>query len=475
MEPAARSRDEPMQRLWSPVSAPSLSVLSEQYQRPPQHPHYVNPSALAFRGLSLGIGNSGGLDGNGVTAVGNNSTSNSVGTATDSAGNVASVASNRSPSGIPPFYPRIPPPSPRSQIANLALRSPGRVGQQPSLQSFGHGTSHARSLSQPAALFSVESLSPVCPVTTISNSFSMDVSMEGRDVSSQATKAAGGPFSKSVTIRAEDGIPPRRGHRRSHSDVPFGFFQSPMVVPPLSQGPLDFSMSARVDWLDALHHSGNGDKHDDFDGNSSVTETNGPESGENETERSANGSGSNFLQLKANGSLKKEGNERSASGDPSLNVNFTRPRSASMDSLRGKMEFTNESPELIPSPGMNTGQHSPTNSLDGTSNAFCLEFGNGEFTGAELKKIMTNERLAEIALTDPKRAKRILANRQSAARSKERKMRYISELEHKVQTLQTEATTLSAQLTLLQVLHSETENYIFPLCGHLTHTHPIHI
>nr|DAD25327.1 TPA_asm: hypothetical protein HUJ06_026791 [Nelumbo nucifera] len=31
-------------------------------------------------------------------------------------------------------------------------------------------------------------------------------------------------------------------------------------------------------------------------------------------------------------------------------------------------------------------------------------------------------------------------------------MRYISELERKVQTLQTEATTLSAQLTLLQVL-----------------------
>lgn len=46
---------------------------------------------------------------------------------------------------------------------------------------------------------------------------------------------------------------------------------------------------------------------------------------------------------------------------------------------------------------------------------------------------------------------RILANRQSAARSKERKMRYISELERKVQGLQTEATTLSAQLTMLQV------------------------
>lgn len=46
---------------------------------------------------------------------------------------------------------------------------------------------------------------------------------------------------------------------------------------------------------------------------------------------------------------------------------------------------------------------------------------------------------------------RILANRQSAARSKERKNRYTSELERKVQTLQTEATTLSAQITVLQV------------------------
>ena len=46
---------------------------------------------------------------------------------------------------------------------------------------------------------------------------------------------------------------------------------------------------------------------------------------------------------------------------------------------------------------------------------------------------------------------RILANRQSAARSKERKMRYANELERKVQTLQSEATTLSAQVTILQV------------------------
>ncbi|XP_074281456.1 putative transcription factor PosF21 [Silene latifolia] len=76
--------------------------------------------------------------------------------------------------------------------------------------------------------------------------------------------------------------------------------------------------------------------------------------------------------------------------------------------------------------------------------------GGDEVSPAEAKKAMSAAKLAELALIDPKRAKRIWANRQSAARSKERKMRYIAELERKVQTLQTEATSLSAQLTLLQ-------------------------
>ncbi|XP_076899111.1 transcription factor VIP1-like [Bidens hawaiensis] len=66
------------------------------------------------------------------------------------------------------------------------------------------------------------------------------------------------------------------------------------------------------------------------------------------------------------------------------------------------------------------------------------------------KKALAPDKLADLALIDPKRAKRILANRQSAARSKERKIRYTSELEKKVQTLQNEATTLSTQVTMLQ-------------------------
>ncbi|KAJ8552899.1 hypothetical protein K7X08_020292 [Anisodus acutangulus] len=66
----------------------------------------------------------------------------------------------------------------------------------------------------------------------------------------------------------------------------------------------------------------------------------------------------------------------------------------------------------------------------------------------EAKKAMAPDKLAELWTIDPKRAKRILANRQSAARSKERKAHYISELERKVQTLQTEATTISLKLRL---------------------------
>ncbi|CAM8913546.1 unnamed protein product [Rhodiola kirilowii] len=85
-------------------------------------------------------------------------------------------------------------------------------------------------------------------------------------------------------------------------------------------------------------------------------------------------------------------------------------------------------------------RHRHSNSVDGSS----------MMDSIEAKKAMAPDKLAELWAVDPKRAKRILANRQSAARSKERKSRYILELERKVQTLQTEATTLSAQLTLFQ-------------------------
>ncbi|XP_019152685.1 PREDICTED: transcription factor VIP1-like [Ipomoea nil] len=90
-------------------------------------------------------------------------------------------------------------------------------------------------------------------------------------------------------------------------------------------------------------------------------------------------------------------------------------------------------------------RHRHSSSMDGS-----FATASFEVDSISEKKAMEADRLAELALIDPKRAKRILANRQSAARSKERKIRYTSELERKVQTLQTEATTLSAQITHLQ-------------------------
>ncbi|RZC47684.1 hypothetical protein C5167_040621 [Papaver somniferum] len=102
------------------------------------------------------------------------------------------------------------------------------------------------------------------------------------------------------------------------------------------------------------------------------------------------------------------------------------------------------------------GRHQHSVSMDGSSTFIKPELlmGSGsESSGPlsnEAKKALSAAKLSELALVDPKRAKRIWANRQSAARSKERKMRYISELERKVQSLQSETTTMTTQLALLQ-------------------------
>lgn len=123
-------------------------------------------------------------------------------------------------------------------------------------------------------------------------------------------------------------------------------------------------------------------------------------------------------------------------------------RSLSVDAvfsgLEGNLEGTRGN---LGSAGPSRPRHRHSNSMDSSSS---LQINQLSSESLETKKAMAAKKLQELALIDPKRAKRILANRQSAVRSKERKMHYISELERRVQTLQTEATTLSAQLTMLQ-------------------------
>ncbi|KAJ7518449.1 hypothetical protein O6H91_21G069600 [Diphasiastrum complanatum] len=123
-------------------------------------------------------------------------------------------------------------------------------------------------------------------------------------------------------------------------------------------------------------------------------------------------------------------------------------RGISMDAVLELNNLHNETGTTVPPDGRRM-RHQHSASMDG-SNLCKHDLLTSDPESIEAKRALAAGKLAELALVDPKRAKRILANRQSAARSKERKSRHISELEQKVQTLQTEATTLSAQFTMLQ-------------------------
>ncbi|PRQ27166.1 putative transcription factor bZIP family [Rosa chinensis] len=379
--------------------------------------------------------------------------------------------------GIPPSHPNNPmrPQLPSWQMGSQNLSS--------------GGSAHSRSLSQPS-FFSLDSLPPLSPLTSyrepsassLSDPNSVDVSMEESVVNSHA-QSLRSPVTDSNPFWAGDGLPPRRGHRRSNSDVPLGFSaviqSSPQLIPIGRRASFDGKESLGIakpgqlvrqgsngdgsnngevmgdrksggevvdDLFSAYMNLENIDKMNedkDLDSRASGSKTNGGESSDNEVESGLNGkwSGSGFLNEK------REGVKRTAGGDVARTVRHC--RSVSMDSYMDNLNFDEELLKPLPL-GSQVGQQSPSASVDGNSAKFSMEFGSGEFNAIELKKIMESEKLSEIAVSDPKRAKRILANRQSAARSKERKMRYIVELEHKVQTLQTEATTLSAQVTKLQ-------------------------
>nr|QEO19186.1 putative transcription factor RF2a-like isoform X2 [Cymbidium ensifolium] len=273
------------------------------------------------------------------------------------------------------------------------------------------GGNHAQSASQPV-FFSLDLLPPLIPTPYRKSS----------PTSSISDSATG------------ESLPPRKLHRRSASDIPLGFL---LAAPPTLK--LNPSFDRTVGAVEKKPEQNVTDElfdaflnfdgfREEMDGRGGRNSKNGAYSSESEGE-------SNAIDC-------------AVAGESAPTATHSRHfRSISMDGMMGKLNFGEESTRVPPSPGSKRSQSSQSELMDGS---FSLEFGNGEFSAAELKKIMSDKRLEDIALADPKRAKRVLANRQSAARSKERKMRYISELERRVQTLQTEATTLSTQLTLLQ-------------------------
>lgn len=329
--------------------------------------------------------------------------------------------------GIPPVHPFLPPTSPYSQIPpNFNNPSP----------------SHSSSFFSPDSPLPLTS--PFTnPATSAVVANPLSGSASRGDVIMGDSSGPQTPVQLHRTIA--DGIPQRKAHRRSQSDIPFAVLQSSSPtagLPPLPQHlplardsfPLgsvkhrtqlvkqeaecdrewdsdpksdgdagDDLISAymNLDNLDALNSSGTEDKND-LESRASGSKTNGAESSENEAESES----SMNEGLSRTGEM-KERNKRCAVGDPGMNTMPPRHcRSVSMDSFMGKLNLCDQLPKLPPSPGSRPAQHCRSGSLEETSSAFSLEFGNGEFSSAELKKIMANEKLSEIAMTDPKRAKR---------------------------------------------------------------------
>lgn len=100
-------------------------------------------------------------------------------------------------------------------------------------------------------------------------------------------------------------------------------------------------------------------------------------------------------------------------------------------------------------PGSDNGGSSDS---DGDKRAAGAAANNGGCDYEEQAPATTGQAAAAAStelIRDPKRVKRILANRQSAQRSRVRKLQYISELERSVTTLQNEVSVLSPRVAFL--------------------------
>ncbi|KAM3259036.1 hypothetical protein ACQJBY_050666 [Aegilops geniculata] len=332
---------------------------------------------------------------------------------------------------VPGFgYYRVPPPPPPPL---------------PPAASGGAGSHHSRSLSQPQFLSMDFLFRP--PYPDPSAPAAIALSPPPPPPPSRSDRGASGLPPPSGSERGASGLPPlRAGHQRSQSDVPLAFSSQPnLPMPPPAPVNAEALVAVNNSTLDgilgAYNKSTNGlgavgssgpvgqERRDQLD--SQAPAWSPVDSSENEAES-------------ADGSLPRH------------------CRSLSADSLVGKFKFgpsglepSNSNSNLPPpSPGPGaTGRlaRSGSGSIGGAAALFAKEFANSkEFSEAEKKVIMDSEHLAQIVLTDPKRVRRILNNRMSAAKSKERKAKYIVELEGKVQVLQGETMNLSAQVKMIK-------------------------
>ncbi|CAL5087285.1 unnamed protein product [Urochloa decumbens] len=337
----------------------------------------------------------------------------------------------------PLFLPPMAPPPPRLASGSGFSAFSNYQQVPPALSPAAAGGSHlARSLPK-APFFSTDSLAPL-------------------PYSADPTAGASPPplGSEQQGPSSVSGLPPRgAGHRRSRSDFLVGFSlqnQLPLPMLPAADG---YGKSADAAALEELFRSYRDPKALGVLGSSSGDSPNG---------RSIQ-LGSQVTGQRAWSPADSSDNEAeswAAAGGSGGGGSTSHPRhcrSLSMDSIMGNLNFGamgQVSPTLAPpSPASGAGgtvSHTGSGPSGSAVAVATSELANGEFTESEMKKIMANERLAEMALADPKRVKRILANRISAAKSKERKVKYMGELERRVHVLQMETNNLSSKAVLSQ-------------------------
>ncbi|KAF5744106.1 basic leucine zipper 61-like [Tripterygium wilfordii] len=117
--------------------------------------------------------------------------------------------------------------------------------------------------------------------------------------------------------------------------------------------------------------------------------------------------------------------------------------SSSNPSSPSDRDSINDEKETTPSDRKHQIRHE-SDEVQSQEESETLGFANNSTPGPGATPTSSNDRIF-----DPKRVKRILANRQSAQRSRVRKLQYISELERSVTSLQAEVSVLSPRVAFL--------------------------
>ncbi|ONM56468.1 Basic-leucine zipper (bZIP) transcription factor family protein [Zea mays] len=336
------------------------------------------------------------------------------------------------------FLPPMAPPPPRLASSSCFSAFSNYQSLPTLAPAVGAGSHLARSVPKPP-LFSVDSLAPL-PYST------SPAARAAAGAGAAVPRSPPSPGSSELQGPSASGLPPRgAGHRRSRSDFLVGFsganqLHLPMTPAAGAYRPRDASA------LEELFRS--------------YRDPNLGSSGDNNNERNDHLSRQLTGQRAWSPGDNSDNEAESWAVSGSADTSASHPRhcrSLSVDSIMANLNFGGldqvslRVPPLSPVADASVSlSRTGTGASGGAAAAASSELTNGEFSEAEMKKIMANDRLAEIALSDPKRVKRILANRISAAKSKERKVKYMGELERKVRVLQTETNTLSSKAALSQ-------------------------